>query len=212
MILSIDTSTKNCSLALYEPKPGVLAREFWTADQDHTVALAPRLDKLLGPEGLTKVDGVVVALGPGSFTGTRAGLSLAKGLALANSLPLVGITTPDALAHSQRVAPFPLYALLEAGRGRVSVTPYSSVGGKWERSGEYRLTTLPTLAHEVEGTAIFCGEINDPTLFLDQRHAGTVVFPEVFRWPTLSRLGWERIERGEVDNLHELEPIYLSSD
>lgn len=210
MILSIDTSTRNCSLALYEPQRGVLAREFWTADQDHTAALAPRLDKLLGA-GLSKVSGLVVALGPGSFTGTRAGLSLAKGLSLANSLPLVGIPTPDALAHSQGVAPFPLYAILEAGRGRISVTPYSSAGGKWERSGEYRLTTLQALSQDVEGPAIFCGEINDPTLFLTQRSAGTVVFPEVFRWPTLSRLGWERLGRGEVDHLPTLEPIYLSS-
>lgn len=211
LILSIDTSTRNCSLALYDPQRGVVAREYWVAEQDHTTILAPRLEKLLGPEGLTKITGLAVALGPGSFTGTRAGLSLAKGLALANSRPMVGIPTPDALAHSQRVAPFPLYAVLEAGRGRISVTTYFGESGRWKRDGEFRLTTLEALVSEVEGPAIFCGEIADPALLWSRRNTGTLIVPEVWRWPHLARLGWERLERGEADNVHTLEPIYLSS-
>jgi len=93
-ILALDTATRMASIALYDGER-VHSEETWHSERNHTVELMPSLVRLLerqrvSPQELT---GVVVALGPGSFTGLRIGLSVAKGLALALSgfaLPSTG--------------------------------------------------------------------------------------------------------------------------
>ena len=59
-------------------------------------------------------------LGPGSFTGLRIGLALAKGMALARHLPVIGVPTLDILAAAQPVREENLVAILLAGRGRLA--------------------------------------------------------------------------------------------
>ncbi len=70
---------------------------------------------------------LAVATGPGSFTGLRIGLAVAKGIALACHLPIIGIPTLDIVAESQPVSPgLPLAAVLQAGRGRLAVGWYTA--------------------------------------------------------------------------------------
>ena len=67
---------------------------------------------------------MAVALGPGSYTGLRIGLGFAKGLALANQIPLIGVPTLDILAASVGELPGRLLLAAEAGRTRVCVAVY----------------------------------------------------------------------------------------
>lgn len=71
---------------------------------------------------------------------------------------------------------------------------------------------MEALVEEVGGPAIFCGEIDNHRLLWDKRKAGAVIIPWVERISYLAALGWERLEQGEADDLHTLEPIYLSSN
>jgi len=98
MILALDTSTRTASIAIYGGGEGVVSELTWRSSSHHTVELAPYLDLLLRqiPKGLA---GIAVALGPGSFTGLRVGLSFAKGLAMADRAAVVPVGTLDALAH-----------------------------------------------------------------------------------------------------------------
>src|SRR5258705_6096410 len=102
MLLAVDTSTAQVGIAIYDGSQ-VISEYAWRSSQRHTVELAPAIFESLKRCGLTMDDIHVlgVALGPGSFTSLRVGLSLAKGLALSRHLPLIGIPTLDILAAAQ---------------------------------------------------------------------------------------------------------------
>ena len=118
MLLAVDTSTAQVGLALFDGVQ-VAAEMVWHSRQHHTVELAPALAELLARTGIkmTDVQALGVAIGPGSFTSLRVGLSFVKGLSLARRLPVIGIHTLDIIAAAQPISKLPLAAVLQAGRG-----------------------------------------------------------------------------------------------
>lgn len=99
IILNIETSSKICSVAL--TKDGAVEYQLEdTEGMNHAVRLAPFVEKCL--EELKrkdeKLDAVAVSIGPGSYTGLRIGLSLAKGLCFSLGIPLIGVSTLKILA------------------------------------------------------------------------------------------------------------------
>lgn len=215
MFLAIDTATRMPSLALYDGEC-VLAEETWRSANSHTVELVPGLVRMLGRQRVlpSELRGIAVALGPGSFTGLRIGLSVAKGLALALDIPLVGIPTLDALVYAQGRRRGPVCAVLQAGRGRICAAFYRRRRGQWQRQGDYRLTILDGLCAEIETRTFFCGEIDAQAAELLRKRLGeraVVASPasSLRRAGYLAELGWQRLKRGEVDDPATLSPIYL---
>jgi tRNA threonylcarbamoyladenosine biosynthesis protein TsaB len=98
-ILAIDCATTACSVAVWAD--GVL-RAVERADlvRGQAEALMPMVERVRAQSGLAfaALDRLAVTVGPGHFTGLRAGLAAARGLALATGLPLIGITTLEAVA------------------------------------------------------------------------------------------------------------------
>ncbi len=127
MLLAIDTATRTISIAIHDEQ-SILAEETWRTANHHTVELTPALQRLFDRAGITPGDltALAVALGPGSYTGLRIGMSLAKGLALAASppLPIVGIPTLDIVASAQPHGVERLCAVTQAGRGRINAAFY----------------------------------------------------------------------------------------
>jgi len=214
MILAIDTATRFASLALYDPQR-VWAELTWHSWDNHTVELVPNLERLLAGQRLTVGDltGVVVGLGPGSFTGLRVGLSVAKGLAFAAGLPLVGVPTLDVVAYAHQDRKLPLWAILRAGRRGVCAA-YYPLKGPWPQPDAYLLTTVEELEVPEGERVLFCGELEaEEVQRLRQRwgERGVVAGPaaSLRRAGFLAELGWQRLERGEADDLAGLSPIYL---
>src|SRR5512137_2087890 len=120
MFLAIDTATRQISLALHDGH-SVVAEQSWRTADYHTVELAPQTALLLRRAGTdpARLAGVAVAIGPGSYTGLRIGLGLAKGLALAHDLPLCGVPTFDILMRAQPPWEGKMVAILQAGRRRI---------------------------------------------------------------------------------------------
>lgn len=217
MLLAIDTATRMAGLALYDPLAGrVLGEEAWYSVNNHTVELTPRLVRLLEQQDLSPADltGLSVSLGPGSFTGLRIGLGVAKGLALACSLPIVGVPTLDVVAQPHMAQRLPIWAILQAGRGRICVAQYVRRKGQWRKKGDYELTTLEALCDQVEGPALFSGEIEAQDTELIRQKLGLVVMiaspaSSLRRAAWLAELGWRRLARGDSDDAATLSPIYL---
>jgi len=215
LLLAIDTATRMPSLALYDGER-VLAEETWRSANGHTVELMPGLVRMLERQKVSpsELRGIAVALGPGSFTGLRIGLGVAKGLALPLDLPLMGIPTLDALVYAQARKRGPVCAVLRAGRRRVAAAFYRRRKGQWRRQGDYRLTTWDELCAEIATRTFFCGEIDAQGIELLRERLGAkaVVASPAYslrRAGYLAELGWQRLERGEVDDVATLSPIYL---
>ena len=215
MLLAIDAATRMPGLALYDGEC-VVAEETWRSANGHTVELVPGLVHMLERQKVSpsELRGIAVALGPGSFTGLRIGLSVAKGLALTLAIPLIGIPTLDILVYAQARRPGPVCAVLQAGRGRVCAAFYRWRKGQWQRQGDYRLTTFDELCADIETQTFFCGEIDAQVTELLRERLGeraVVASPasSLRRAGYLAELGWQRLERGEVDDPATLAPIYL---
>ena len=120
MILALDTATRAVSLALAEAGQ-IVAEATWRSENNHTLELAPAVERLLAEAAVAPRDltALAVAIGPGSFTGVRIGLGFAKGLALACSLPLLGVRTLDIAIRALPAAGGQAVAVIQAGRGRV---------------------------------------------------------------------------------------------
>ncbi|MEO8509945.1 MAG: tRNA (adenosine(37)-N6)-threonylcarbamoyltransferase complex dimerization subunit type 1 TsaB [Chloroflexota bacterium] len=91
MILGIETASTDTSVALAADDGTLVAVDGRSGDARQNGTLLPRVQALLGGRGLREVSRIGVGIGPGSFTGLRVGLSLAKGLAHALGVPIVGV-------------------------------------------------------------------------------------------------------------------------
>jgi tRNA threonylcarbamoyladenosine biosynthesis protein TsaB len=122
-LLALDTATAFASIALFDGDQ-VLAESTWRAGRTHTVRLLSEVEALLARVEVDTKDltGLAVTVGPGSFTGVRVGISVAKGLAVGLSLPLRGVGTLAVLAHGVAVRG-QILAAIEAGRGRFVAAP-----------------------------------------------------------------------------------------
>lgn len=104
-ILAFDSATTRCSAALWEDGR-ILAHEAVESGRAATEALVPMLDHVLARAGLGlgAVDRLAVTIGPGHFTGLRAGLAVARGLVLAAKRPIVAVTTLETVAAATDAA------------------------------------------------------------------------------------------------------------
>ncbi len=156
MIVALDGSSTDLSLALADPAGNVLAEEAWTSVQRQSAELLPRLLALLErrSSGLRQVSAIAVGTGPGSFTGLRVAMALAKGLAFGLERPIVGVPSleawldgePDAEAAVARAGARDAYVQLRGEAGPLVADRDRLV----ERLGE-RLVVAPTELRDAFG-------------------------------------------------------------
>ena len=214
MLLAIDTSTAQVGLALYDGMQ-ILGEMTWTTRQHHTTELAPAIAGLLSRSdaSMEMVDALGVAIGPGSFTSLRVGLSLVKGIALARHLPLVGISTMDVIAAAQPAGTHPLAVVIQAGRKRIAIGWYQFSEDRWQAQGEVKSGTVDQLAEEIESPTHIAGELSseDRSRLARKRTNILLASPvNCIRRPSiLADLAWVRWQKNEVDDAASLAPIYL---
>jgi tRNA threonylcarbamoyladenosine biosynthesis protein TsaB len=215
MILAIDTATRCAGIALYDGQ-SILFEVNWRSNESHTRELAPMVVRALAQQGIEPSDlsGLIVSLGPGSFTGLRIGLSVAKGIAFATGQPLLGIPTLDSVGYAHAREDMRTVALAEMGRGRYCTATYLRRKGALERLDEYRIVAPEDLIASGELPVCFCGEINAALREYLRKHLGEGVYlsspaESIRRAGYLAELGWQRLQIGERDNLATLAPIYL---
>lgn len=123
LILSIETSTRVCSVALHLDKRLLGVQESF-ADRSHSKVLLDQVSGVLKQAGyeLNQIDAVAVSKGPGSYTGLRIGVSTAKGLCFSLGKPLIGINTLEAMAfevNRNNISGYYVCPMLDARRMEV---------------------------------------------------------------------------------------------
>jgi len=119
-VLAVDTATAWQSVAILDDEK-VLARHDQQAAGSHAKSLLPTIDRLFRESGqsLQSLDGLVVSIGPGSFTGLRVGLSTMLALRTVTQLPLAIVPTLEAMAWNLRDCSLPLCPVLNSRRGEL---------------------------------------------------------------------------------------------
>lgn len=204
-LLAIDTSSSWTGIALTDGERVI--DHNWDAGRQQTTTVMVAIDNLLNSIGLTIRDlsAIAVASGPGSFSGLRVGMSIAKGFALALGIPLIGVPTLQATLATDP-AERASTAAIRAGRARYvwsdRLHPESYSSGKVEdliaaaqrtddRSllGEFESVDTPRLRE----SGINLLELDEP----------------IARAGSIARIGWASWQSGQISDLATLEPIYV---
>lgn len=214
MLLAIDTSTEWIGIALFNGT-NVLAEQTWRSKNYHTVELIPAIKDMLTktqtkPSSLT---GVGVALGPGSFTGLRIGLSAAKGIALGQNLPMAGIPSLEILAAAQPGLRRPMLAFLEVGRGRYAFVRYQYKQGTWQAVTDIIVNDIRGMAATIKSPTYVVGEMDAEErqiLGRKWKTARLAASSLCLRRPAvLAELAWAKIQADQADDAASLAPIYV---
>ena len=213
MELSIDTSTRYASVGL-STQGQTLVQLSWRSEQNHSAELVPAIEQVMKRAGVARdqIDAVFVTRGPGGFSALRVGLSTAKALAAARSVPLVAVGTLEVEAHPFLGLNMPVCALVGAGRQKL----YAEVFDTSQSSTSYQVITVAELDTFARSTTIFCGEgVSGEALESLQMLEGIAV-PVTATPPTRSaavvaKLGHQRLARGDTDDPDTVQPLYMPS-
>jgi tRNA threonylcarbamoyladenosine biosynthesis protein TsaB len=126
-ILALDASLARCSAALLADGE-VRAHRMLDGGRGHAATLPPMVQAVLREAGVaaTDLDAVAAVVGPGGFTGIRAALALAQGLALAAGLPALGVTTGEALVAGLAGRQGAVWSVVDTRRGRVVLERFAA--------------------------------------------------------------------------------------
>ncbi|MAM57574.1 MAG: tRNA (adenosine(37)-N6)-threonylcarbamoyltransferase complex dimerization subunit type 1 TsaB [Salinicola sp.] len=220
-LLALDASSTACSCALIRNRQ--IVQRFEIAPREHTRLLLPMIDEVLAEAGvtLTQLDAVAYGHGPGSFTGLRIAAGIAQGLAYGADLPLIGVSTLEALAlaahrkwHARHVI-----AALDARMDEIYVGAYHCHDGALTVALDPRVVPpsrlrLPATDRDIEWLGIGSGWQLLSNIPVDVQAALPQTLPdELPAAEDLVRLAatsWERGARGSAP--HEVIPVYLRDE
>lgn len=158
-ILAVETATRCQSVAIVDDQK-VLAEETHPDCASHASVLVPTIDRLLKSTKLSlgQLDGLAVSIGPGSFTGLRVGLSTMMGFRLATQLPLVTVSTLEAMAWNLKKEKRVICPTLKSNRGEVYWALFRWEGDQPVRLSEDRHGELFQLVDSIEENAVLYGD------------------------------------------------------
>lgn len=216
LILAIDTSGDTCSVAASD-NAAVRAEYSFRHERHLSERISAIVAFLLRDAGLalSDIEAFAAGLGPGSFTGVRVGVTMAKVWAMTLEKPVVGISSLDALAEPLRFTGLPLACVAPTRRTE-------SVAAFYE-PGSAAPTSPPAVVADAEivalararfgtGAVLVAGEIAARIVAAtgEVDRAGVVVADRGVGAAAVARLAWTRLERGEWDDTDLLVPLYVT--
>lgn len=215
LILSIETSTKVCSVALHKDHQLLACHELFT-EKSHSGMLTTLIQNVVHQTGnsLQEIDAVAVAKGPGSYTGLRIGVSTAKGLCFALDKPLLSVNTLEAMVwqlrsfYDQHVL---LCPMLDARRMEVYCALFDANGNIMSSTEAKVIDEAAFSELLTQKKVVFFGEGADkcrPKL----AHQANAIFLETPIHPsarTIGLLASRAYQEGVFEDLPTFEPFYL---
>lgn len=217
MILAINTTVNQFGLALMRTEGEVLAEFLITPGQGRYTGLMPACRSLFDLTGKSfrDLEAVILARGPGSFTGLRVGLALGKGLAHALNINIIGVSSLEALAGQVSQTQFQICPIINSRREEVFTSLF-----QWEDD-----KILKEIAgHTILRLDSFKTFIDRPTLFIGHDYQGQTCILHrtlkekarfaprhswVLKASTVGVSGLERFHRNDFDDLKDLAPLYM---
>ena len=149
LLLSVDSSAKTASAALTEDGK-VLESRLINKGLTHSETLLPLIEDVMQGRGFDKLDAIAITAGPGSFTGVRIGVATVKGIAFANDIPCISVSTLDAIAHNFIDENAVICAVMDARRMQFYNAVFRAENGKITRLCDDRAIALADFETELE--------------------------------------------------------------
>jgi len=205
LILGIDTSTKICTCSIFDSENGVIAETSLSVKKNHSNIVMPIIDNLfkISDLNINDIDKIAVAIGPGSFTGVRIALGIAKGLAMALNKPLIAVNELDileAIADGNENETIPL---IDARKERV----YYKYQGNY--IDDYLINLISNFDKNKKYVFVGDGAINYTNILKDNLGENAIVLPMYNSFPRASVLCELALNKEEA-NIYTLEPEYIS--
>jgi tRNA threonylcarbamoyladenosine biosynthesis protein TsaB len=213
--LAIETSGRIGSVALVDDGGAVVAEEHFPHGLKHAAEVLPMIDRLCRARGWGPADlgRVYVSAGPGSFTGLRIGITLAKTLAFATGVKLVAVPTARVLAENAPAEASHVIVVLDAKRDQIFTASYQRVGEEWEEAEPAHLDTLAGMLGRSPRPVHLVGEgIPYHEKFIPAGEAGIVRTPEeawLARAGAVAKIGARLAAAGEFADPFRLVPTYI---
>jgi len=214
-ILGVDTATWRASVGLVIDG-SVVAEESLSTTGNHAASLLPLIEEVLRRAACAAqaLDAVAVSSGPGSFTGLRVGVSVAKGVACATGARLVAVPTLEALARTVADRDSVICPVLDARKGELYAAAFAACAGQLTRIAADALVTPDGLLETLPTPCVILGDAVERygPLFQSRLGGHVTVLPFETHAPRggiVARMGWERLQAGEIADLHQLEPFYI---
>ena len=210
LILNIETATKNCSVALSKAGKTLAIRELSEQNFSHAEKLHVFIEELLLETNvaLKDIQAIAVSQGPGSYTGLRIGISAAKGLCYALSIPLIALDTLEILARKIQVNSGIIIPMIDARRLEVfsaffdsSFTKIRAI--KAEVIDENSYKEKSEILHLIGDGAMKFKEI----LTVEKFH----YYPEI-QFPSAAEMGlisFQKFQNSQFEDVAYFEPFYL---
>ena len=156
-LLSIDTSTKNCNIALFidgEVKLAITKKNVAT----HSKVILALIDEILkkGEINIKDIDAFAVGKGPGSFTGIRIGISTVKGLAFNTNKKIADVSTLEALAYSYNTNKL-IATIVDARKNELYFALYKYENDKLKKIEPEQVISCEDMCKKIEDECIFIG-------------------------------------------------------
>ena len=205
LILGIDTSTKICTCSIFDSENGVIAETSLSVKKNHSNIVMPIIDNLFKISDLTinDIDKIAVAIGPGSFTGVRIALGIAKGLAMALNKPLIAVNELDILEAIASGNENEIIPLIDARKERV----YYKYQNKYV--DDYLINLISNFDKNKKYVFVGDGAINYKNILKDNLGDNAIILPMYNAFPRASILCELALNKEEA-NIYTLEPEYIS--
>lgn len=209
-ILNIETSTKNCSVALAKEGEMIVCREIAEMGYSHAEKLHVFIEEILSEANLKFSDlkAIAVSQGPGSYTGLRIGVSAAKGLCYALEIPLIAVDTLEVLASQISIEEGVIVPMIDARRMEV----YSAIFDKNHQ--KIRDTKAEILTEEsfsdLNQTVYFVGDSSQKAKTLLQKD--NFVFVDDVIYPSakqMTKKSYTLFTNNRFEDVAYFEPFYL---
>ena len=205
LILGIDTSTKICTCSIFDSENGVIAETSLSVKKNHSNIVMPIIDNLfkISDLNINDIDKIAVAIGPGSFTGVRIALGIAKGLAMALNKPLIAVNELDILEAIASGNENEIIPLIDARKERVYY--------KYQNTyvDDYLINLISNFDKNKKYVFVGDGAINYTNILKDNLGENAIVLPMYNSFPRASVLCELALNKEEA-NIYTLEPEYIS--
>lgn len=216
MILVINTSTRQFCVGIVSKTGALISEYILSPNKGGSSYLMPAISFLIkhSCKDLKEISCVAVTIGPGSFTGLKVGLSVAKGICFSLNIPIIGVSSLEALAIGLPYTELPITAIIDSRKREYFFAQFRHEKGrlvKIKGDSYLKIEEFPSLFSK---DCIFVGNDYETQASLIKEYMGddVILAPSNFwhiRAANIGAIAVNRLKESDTDDFVVLEPVYL---